>query len=104
MHAALATAQLQKLGECQRQLMATLSKEKLDERRAKELEGVFSRIPEYTRKLDLIAGQMNAISSRTASMRMRSAQLAAEHLTTDAKKNFNLQSNAFLAPATDLNQ
>ena len=79
--AALAAAQLEKLDECQRKLLETMRAQKVDSERAKEVEDVFASIPEYIRKLERISSQMNALSERTATMRARSAKLAAEHQT-----------------------
>ena len=79
--AALAVAQLEKLDECQRTLLETMRKQKVDSERAKEVEEVFGSIPDYIRKLERISSQMNALSERTAAMRVRSAKLAAEHQT-----------------------
>ena len=79
--AALAVAQLEKLDERQRALLATLRQQRASGDRAKEIEQIFAEIPEYVRKLDRLSSNMSALSAQTASMRVRSAQLAAEHGT-----------------------
>eukprot|EP00966_Prymnesium_polylepis_P076814 1780355-Prymnesium_polylepis.1 len=77
--AQLAAAQLEKLDECQRQLLETLRRQGADSERAKEVESVFASIPDYVGKLERLSRRMNALSERTASMRTRAAELAAEH-------------------------
>ncbi|KAL1511806.1 hypothetical protein AB1Y20_005092 [Prymnesium parvum] len=77
---ALAAAQLARLDASQQELLEALRLARLDRQQLAEAEPLLAALPAYTRKLEQLRARIDAVSARTASMRLRSAELAAERL------------------------